>query len=51
MLTKHTYPRHDAIEHDTSGECVCGPRMILDFTDRGDVSRAFIHHALMEPAP
>jgi hypothetical protein len=44
--TLHVVPVNDLIEHDTSGDCICGPETILVERDDGSFGWLVSHHSL-----
>ena len=47
MREAHVIPEADAIDHDTFGECVCGPTVLPTVQDGRIVGRTIRHHALV----
>jgi len=47
MVTVHTYPVADLVEHDTDGgDCICGPTTEPIERNDGSIGWHVLHHSL-----
>lgn len=44
----HTYPLRDAVEHEPTDECVCGPTPQLETCDHDEPLWTYTHHPLTQ---
>lgn len=42
----HVYPVNDLVEHDRTGECICGPETQPVERDDGSLGYVIVHHSL-----
>ena len=45
-MAAHVVPRGDLIEHDTDGECVCGPTDVAAEVQGSVIGFVTVHHSL-----
>lgn len=44
--TVHVMPINDLIEHESSGDCACGPRTEIVQRDDAPDGHLYVHHSL-----
>ena len=44
----HTYPLRDAVQHEPSEDCVCGPTQALETCDHDEPLWTYRHHPLTQ---